>query len=509
MSEKKLLSIGIDFGTTFSFCCYLEKGTVRSLIPVTEIYGIPSLFYDDGKQKSYGRIAEKKLSNPRTAKNVISSVKRRLEESGYLLTAGDRCYTAKDIIREIVGYMVQGAVKVAEETYQIDFSKNFRVEAVVTVPVGFSEPQKKLIEEAISSIIMPNGTHLLVRKLLPEPVAAAIEYFGLRNKQDEDILVYDLGGGTFDAAWVHSNKDNKKIAYEVIDQEGDSHLGGDDWDAEIAKWLKEQYLADNPGETMSKHDEAYLCRSARELKEELTELESTSWELDLHGNVSEGELTRKKFEQLTRPLLDRTLQKMEIIIQRQGGKKPNHIILTGGSSLMLQVQAAIRQKFSGVDVRSINPAHAIANGAARYADWLQQTPVAQDKIQLISSHAYGIGYHYDDTNQTEIRILIPRGAKLPYSGTAKSYTRYKDQYSSSFTVFELDSHEPVDTRVPENTGREIMTVTLQRASDKSVPKGRESIETLTLSESELLSIKAVDKVADIEVEDSVSIKRNH
>ncbi len=509
MSKRNLLSIGIDFGTTFSFCCYLEKGTIRSLIPVTETYGIPSLFYDDGKNKSYGKIAAKKLENPRTAKNVISSVKRRLSEDSWLLDTGNNRYAARDVIREIVNYMVQGAIKVATETYQIDFDDNFRVEAVVTVPVDFSEPQKKLIEEAISSIIMPNGTHLLVRKLLPEPVAAAIEYFGLRSKQEEDILVYDLGGGTFDAAWVHSNKDEKKIPYEVMDQGGDSRLGGDDWDAEIAKWLQEQYLRDNPGETITKHDEAYLRRFARDLKEELSEETSTSWDLELHGNVAEGELTREKFEQMTRHLLDRTLQEMNDIIKRRGGKKPDYIILTGGSSIMPQVMAGLKQKFPGVDIRSVDPAHAIANGAARYADWLQQTPVSakQSKIQLISSHAYGIRYHYDDTDQWEIRIMIPRGAKLPYSSKTTSVTRNENQHESYFAVFELDSHKPEGTRVPENSGREIMSATLKRPPERYVPKGTQSEETLTLSESELLAIEAVDQVGRERVKNSVALQR--
>jgi len=515
MSKRKLLSIGIDFGTTFSFCCYLEKENVRSLVPVNENYGIPSLFYDDGNQKSYGKIAAKKLENPRTVKNVISSVKRRLNETGPLLTVGNNKYTASDVIREIVNYMVQGAVKTAQETYQIDFEDNFRVEAVVTVPVDFSEPQKKLIEEAISSIVMPNGTHLLVHKLLPEPVAAAIDYFGLRSKQDEDILVYDLGGGTFDAAWVHSNKDEKKIAYEVLDQAGDAHLGGDDWDNAVAQWLKEQYLAAYPRDTVTKHDENYLRCYARELKEGLSEQERTSWDIDFHGNFTDGELTRTQFEQLTRPLLDQSLQKVDDIIKRRGGKKPDHIILTGGSSLMPQVQAGLKQKFPNVDIRRHDPAHAIANGAARYADWLQQTPVSagkqqsQNKILLRSSHAYGIRYHYEKTNTYEICILIPRNAKLPYSSTTSSYTRYENHYESTFAVFELDSYEPEGTRLPEDSGKEIMSVVLKRPSSKTIPKGTETIETLTLSDSDLLSIKAVDNLNHVKVEDSISIKRNH
>ena len=135
MEPKKTLSIGIDFGTTFSFCSYLEGDEIRSLIPVTETYAIPSLFFDDGKQKAFGRIAMRKLENSRTAGSVVTSVKRRLNEKGVILEAGDRKYTVKDVIAEIIQHLVQDAVKVAKEN-----SLNYEVieifSLLITIPAA-------------------------------------------------------------------------------------------------------------------------------------------------------------------------------------------------------------------------------------------------------------------------------------------------------------------------------------------------------------------------------------
>ncbi len=522
MEPKKTLSIGIDFGTTFSFCSYLEGDEIRSLIPVTETYAIPSLFFDDGKQKAFGRIAARKLENSRTAGSVVTSVKRRLNEKGIILEAGERRYTVKDVIAEIIRHLVQDAVKVARENYQIDFAEDFRIEAVCTVPVGFSEPQKNLIQEAISSIVMPNGQPITVRTMFPEPVAAAVEYFGARNKKDEDILVFDLGGGTFDAAWVRSNEDPAKIPYEVIDQEGDPALGGDDWDEAVAKWLIEQYQAEYPDDTLTPQNEAYFRREARSIKEELSETDICYWSVELRGNVVEGELTRAQFEEMTKPLMDRAVEKMLALTKRRKNKAPDHIILTGGSSIMPMVLRTIAEQFPDVDVRSINPAHAIANGAARYADWLQQAPETasgggeasgdapgkpKKHIKLISSHAYGIRYFYDAIGEFRICILIPRGVQLPCSAETFSYTRRLNQYESVFTVFELDSYADKDELVPESEGREIMSISLNRSQEHEIPVHTETIETLTLSEAELLSMRAVDHINGVTVEDTVSIKR--
>ena len=514
MEPKKTLSIGIDFGTTFSFCSYLEGDEIRSLIPVTETYAIPSLFFDDGKQKAFGRIAMRKLENSRTASSVVTSVKRRLNEKGVILEAGDRKYTVKDVIAEIIQHLVQDAVKVAKENYQIDFAEDFRIEAVCTVPVGFSEPQKNLIQEAISSIVMPNGKHIAVRTMFPEPVAAAVEYFGARNKKNEDILVFDLGGGTFDAAWVRSNEDESMIPYEVVDQEGDPALGGDDWDEAVAKWLIQQYQAEYPDDKLTPQNEAYFRREARSIKEELSETDVCYWSVELRGNVAEGELTRAQFEEMTKPLMDRAVKKMQALTDRHKGKKPDHIILTGGSSIMPMVMRTIAEQFPDVDVRNINPAHAIANGAARYADWLRQTPAAaspeettQKHIKLISSHAYGIRYFYDAIGEFRICILIPRGVQLPYSADTFSYTRRVNQYESVFTVFELDTYADKDELVPEAEGREIMSISLNRTKERQIPVHTETIETLTLSEAELLSMRAVDHINGVSVEDTVSIKR--
>ena len=128
-------------------------------------------------------------------------------------------------------------------------------------------------------------------------------------------------------------------------------------------------------------------------------------------------------------------------------------------------------------------------------------------IKLISSHAYGIRYFYDALGEFRICILIPRGVQLPYSAETFSFTRRLNQYESVFTVFELDTYADKDELIPEAEGREIMSIALTRTKDHEIPVHTETIETLTLSEAELLSMKAVDHINGVSVEDTVSIKR--
>ena len=499
----KIKKIGIDLGTTYSFAGFLHGDRVMPLIPSRETYGIPSVFYYDGINRIVGRMAERRaLNNPQ---NAVWSVKRNLSRKDFLV--GGRRFTPKEIIREIIAYIVSCAEQQLTNVYLEEYDE---IEAVITVPVDFTEPMKNLIREAGEQTRTANGKPLRITGILEEPVAAAMEYFGVRKEQAAEIVVFDLGGGTFDAAIVRAHAQGT-IPYEVIDQEGDRSLGGDDWDRLICDRIIEQYQR-KFGEKPARQMESQFLIEARKIKEELTELESVDVDIPVKGSYITFTMSRKEFELMSRPLLDRALQKIRMLLSRQPDTEINHVILTGGSSYMPQIMNGLRQ--SGIfgqetDFLFIEPEHAIAYGAARYAVTrvCAEDMLIQPEKMVIrrSAHAYGIEYHFEDQGRDLVRIIIPRGVKLPYSGTVDSYTRVKNQRCSVFDVYEADCAESEEA-VKTEEAHQIMQVEMNR-KEIIVPIGTRTSETLTLSSDGLLSIKSIDHNSGIEVNNSVSIQR--
>ncbi|MDO5336448.1 MAG: Hsp70 family protein [Eubacteriales bacterium] len=503
---EKVVKIGIDFGTTYSFAGFLHGDRVMPLIPAKETYGIPSVFYYDGKKQLIGKLAvSRATAHP---ENAVFSIKRNLHQKE--LTVGGRTFTPKEIVTAIIGYVVECAEKMLEEQYFVEYD---RMEAVITVPVDFNNPRIRLIREAAREVRLKNGTRLSITGVIPEPCAAAIEYFGLVPQEERDILVYDLGGGTFDVALVHSSKETSE-PYEVIDQIGESSLGGDDWDRALADWVMEQYEREKgkklPGTALRE-----LLVSARNCKQELTEIETAEASIQIRGDIFETEISREKFEDLTRGLLERTLEDLRKLLSRQSDRALRHVILTGGSTYMPQIMRSLREEklFSeDVEIRFVEPEHAIAYGAARYADILPITPdTAEDKheksrarIHLIAPHNYGIIYHINSMQGKEmIEILIRKGTRLPAAAESISYVRSENSRTSQYVICESDN---LDERqlIELTEGREIMTARLER--QVQVPKGTQARQILTLGEDLILQFRAEDRVYGAAVETKVQLE---
>lgn len=500
----KTVRIGIDFGTTYSFAGFEHGDFVMPLIPSKETYGIPSVFFYDGKNKLVGRMAESRaIKNPKYA---VRSIKRNLSKETF--TVADKTFSNKKIVTEIISYIVSCAENQLTNVYLEEYDE---IEAVITVPVDFSEPMKQLIREAAAAVKLSNGMKLHITGVIPEPVAAAIEYFGIKKETDANILVYDLGGGTFDAALVQAHADGA-VPYEVIDQEGDRKLGGDDWDGVLADWIAGKYEQEFGRKPAPELRELFL-REARKFKEELTELPVINEEIPIRGEYLEIELTREEFERMSRPLLDRTVEKIRKLLSRQSGKKIDHVILTGGSTYMPQVLNCLRNEGlfpENMDIRLVEPEHAIAYGAARYAAtriWDGKDVVQKEKIiDLITTHSYGIIYFYSDRGNKEmLEIMIPKGAKLPVSVSMDSYTRFENQSQSIFRVCESD-YAGKEKIIQVSEGHQIMSVTIKR-TQKVIPKGSRTTETLSISEEGLLTITSRDHTSGIQVNNSVSINR--
>lgn len=498
----KIIRVGIDFGTTYSFIGFEHGDKVMPLIPSKETYGIPSIFYYDGKNKLVGRMAERRSG--KHPEYTIRSIKRKLREN--IFDIGGKQFTSKEIVKEIFSYIIQSAEEQLSSVYLEEYDE---MEAVITVPVDFSEPMKNLIKEAAGEIVLKNGKKLKINGLIPEPIAASIEYFGLKKEKDARILVYDLGGGTFDVAIVQAHAADTEIPYEIISQEGDKSLGGDDWDRELANWIEKQYEENFGEKATNKLRETFLIE-ARKIKEELTEMEEVDTDIPIKGDYLEISITRAEFEKMTEKLLQRTMKKIHLLMSQQKEKKIDHVILTGGSTYMPQIRRALEQSNlfeKETDILFVEPEHAIAYGAARYAK-TKRGDVTVPLIKLKATHGYGILYWFEnDEEQKElIKILIPKGAELPYLQSTTSVTRVENQIISTYTVYESEYNgKEFDLIEPQN-GNKIMQTRLER-KEKIIPKGTRTTDTLSLSEDGILHFKSIDHMSGIEVENSIVVDR--
>lgn len=504
---KKIVKIGIDFGTSYSFIGFKHGDVVMPLISSRENYGIPSVFYYDGRQKLVGRQAHNQAE--KKPEFGVRSVKRKLDEKSFVLAG--KTFTPDDVVYEILASIVQGAEQQLE-LYMVDYDE---MEAIITVPIEFRETLKYRIRKAAERITIKNGTKLRVTGVIPEPIAAAIEYFGVKNETDSTILVYDLGGGTFDAAIVRANEEGERIPYRIIEQGGDKKLGGDDWDKVVADWLKKEYIKQTNGE-VTQQVEKILLSEARQIKEELTTMQEFDYQVVVKNVIFDVHITRDEFNKMTRHLLERSLKIVRELVQKSTFSI-NHVVLTGGSSYMPQVKEALENEgiFSNeTDIRLVEPERAIAHGAARYAatvEWseeLNEMDANQNPlIKLKATHSYGIRYRNND-DQEIIIFLVNKGEELPAQGSTVSYTRFENQKVSNFVVFESSSETAKNEEVIDKSrfGDIVMELQISRISN-AIPKGTESTEILTLTEEGVLHAKAVDHLEGHIVENEINVNR--
>lgn len=501
----KTIRIGIDFGTSYSFAGFQHGDFVMPLIPAKERYGIPSVFYYDGTSKLVGRMAEKRGKNKPDC--VVYSIKRNLGQKAF--SVGGRVFSVKEVVKEIISYIIQCAEEQLKTVYMEEYDS---IEAVITVPVEFLEPELNLIREAASEVVLGNGTNLQITGVLKEPVAAAIEYFGMKKEEKINILVYDLGGGTFDTALVCASPEGE-FPYKVIDQDGDRKLGGDDWDRMLAVWMAARYRETFQTEPSFEILEQ-LLREAKTYKEDLTEVESVNDEVMIEGEYLPVEITRAEFENLTKPLLDRSLMKLKRLLERNPDTKIDHVILTGGSSYMPQVKKALESCGlfeKGTDILLVEPEHAIAYGAARFAttrraDAVSKKVVVEKKlIELRATHSYGILYSNYKTKTEFLGLFIYKGDKLPISVKKHSATGYENHRKVVFKIYESD-YDGKEKFIEASKGHQIMSVTMMR-KEENVPAGTISEDTMSLTEDGMLTFESKDIVSGMEVKKMTSVKR--
>ena len=367
--------IGIDLGTTNSCVAVMEGKEPTVIINNEGQRTTPSVvaFTNDGERKIGNAAKRQAITNPH--KTVFSikrfmgekydQVTKEIERVPYKVVRGDNNTPRVDIDgklyspQEISAMILQKMKKTAEEYLGQDVH-----EAVITVPAYFSDSQRQATKEA------GEIAGLKVMRIINEPTAAALAY-GLDKKNKEmKVAVYDLGGGTFDISIL----DLGDGVFEVLSTNGDTHLGGDDFDQTIIDWLASEFAAENGGFDLKKDPMALqrLKEAAEKAKIELSNQTSTEINLPYITADATGPkhlvktLTRAKFEQLADSLIQRTIEPCRKALS-DANLTPSDIdevLLVGGSTRIPAIQAIVEKFFGKAPNRSVNPDEVVAIGAA-------------------------------------------------------------------------------------------------------------------------------------------------
>lgn len=343
--------IGIDLGTTNSAVAVLEGKEPKIITNPEGARTTPSVVAFKDGEIQVGEVAKRQaITNP----NTIVSIKRHMGESDYKVKVGDKAYTPQEISAMILQYI---------KKFSEDYLGEPVTDAVITVPAYFNDAQRQATKDA------GKIAGLNVQRIINEPTASALAYGLDKDEDDETVLVYDLGGGTFDVSVLQLGDG----VFQVLSTNGDTHLGGDDFDNKIIDWLVDGFKQEN-GVDLSKDKMAMqrLKDAAEKAKKDLSGVSSTHISLPFisAGEAGplhlEADLTRAKFNELTDDLVQRTKIPFDNALRDAGLSVGDidKVILNGGSTRIPAVQEAVKQWAGKEPDHSINPDEAVALGAA-------------------------------------------------------------------------------------------------------------------------------------------------
>ena len=343
--------IGIDLGTTNSAVAVLEGGEAKIIANPEGNRTTPSVVSFKNGEIQVGEVAKRQaVTNPDT----ISSIKRHMGEAGYKVEADGKSYTPQEISAMILQYLKGFAEEYLGE--KVD-------KAVITVPAYFNDAQRQATKDA------GKIAGLEVERIVNEPTAAALAYGLDKTDKDEKILVFDLGGGTFDVSVLELGDG----VFDVLSTSGDNSLGGDDFDNKIIDHMVAEFKKEN-GIDLGKDKMALqrLKDAAEKAKKDLSGVTSTQISLPFitAGDAGplhlEMNLTRAKFDELTSDLVERTKTPVRQALKDAGLKASeiDEVILVGGSTRIPAVVEAVRKETSKDPNKSVNPDEVVAMGAA-------------------------------------------------------------------------------------------------------------------------------------------------
>lgn len=534
---------GIDLGTTYSCIAYMDETNKPVVIKNSEgELTTPSVvFFESENEVTVGNSA--KESSKMYPDKVVSFVKRSIGQPNFNLNINGVNMKPEEISSYILRKVVNDAMDNLRMEGKLGENEVIK-DVVITCPAYFG------INERDATKIAGEIAGLNVLQIINEPTAAAITYGVMDDSVEKTVLVYDLGGGTFDVTMIHI----KPGEIRVICTGGDHNLGGKDWDDRVIIYLAEEFqnqtgitdsILDDP-ETLQE-----LLLSAERAKKLLSSKEKAPITINHKGERVRVELTREKFDDLTADLLERTIsltnEMFEEAVKKGFEKKDvSEILLVGGSSKMPQIMRKVKESF-GIETKMFDPDEAVAKGAVIYAEKINEIniilekaaeatgktqeqikeeldsgktdigklakevnvetkggrylgPAEEMKIINVSSRSFGT-CAYDSDNNYKLYNIILKNDELPKSATETFYPRYDNQATVLFEVYESLSSDKV---IDPSMGKEIGKATLELPA--GVLKTSPIEVTFKLNESGLLELKAVELGSNRTVEATFETK---
>ncbi|EKB56377.1 MULTISPECIES: molecular chaperone DnaK [Facklamia] len=469
--------IGIDLGTTNSAVAVLEGGEAK-IIPNPEgNRTTPSVVAFKNGEIQVGEVAKRQaVTNPHT----VASVKRHMGEAGFKVEAAGKEYTAQEISAMILQHL---------KSYAEEYLGDKVDKAVITVPAYFNDAQRQATKDA------GKIAGLEVERIVNEPTAAALAYGLDKTDKEEKVLVFDLGGGTFDVSILELGDG----VFDVLATAGDNKLGGDDFDQKIIDFLVEEFKKEHSID-LSKDKMALqrLKDAAEKAKKDLSGVTSTQISLPFITATDEGPLhlestlSRAKFDELTHDLVDRTKNPVRQALKDAGLDRSeiDEVILVGGSTRIPAVQEAVKRETGKDPNKSVNPDEVVAMGAA-----IQGGVISGDvkDIVLLDVTPLSLGI---ETMGGVFTKLIDRNTTIPTSKSQVFSTAADNQPAVDVHVLQGEREMAADNKT---LGR------FQLTDIPAAPRGVPQIEvTFDIDKNGIVNVSAKDLGTN--KEQSITIK---